>query len=138
MSLQHEITPVQIYRLMEYFGGTGGDRTINERTVNKGCEYDNGYVSRQWICFERCYCLISAAAGHRKLHEDQIGVGRVCLLYGFETRCGFNSVITGLLEMQHQQSSNVRIVINNEDLAPDCPRNFRLLQKTTGNHVSKL
>jgi hypothetical protein len=138
MSLQHEIKPVQSHGLMEYFGGTGSDRTIDERTVENGCEYDNGYVSRQWICFERCYCFISAAAGHRKLHEDQIGVGRVCLLYGFETRCGFNSVITGLLEMQHQQSSNVRIVINNEDLAPDCPRNFRLLQKTTGNHVSKL
>jgi hypothetical protein len=137
MSLEHEIKPVQIHGLMEYFGGTG-DRTINERTVNKGCEYDNGYVSRQWICFERCYCFISAAAGHRKVHEDQIGVGGVCLLYGFKTRCRFNSVKTGLLEVQHQQSSNVRIVINNQDLAPDRPRIFIRLQKTTGKHVSRL
>ena len=42
MSLQHEIKPVQIDGLMKDFGGTGGDRTINERTVKKGCEYDNG------------------------------------------------------------------------------------------------
>jgi hypothetical protein len=83
MSLQYEIKPVQIDGLMEYFRGTGGDRTINERTVKNGCEYDDGYVSRQWICLERGDCFISIAAGHRKVHEYQIGMCCVYLLYSF-------------------------------------------------------
>jgi hypothetical protein len=123
---------------MEYFGGTGRNHTINERTGTEGCEYDNGYVSRQWICLQRGDRFISIAAGRRKVHEYQIGMCCVCLLYGFYARCRFNSVIAGLLEMEQQQSSNVKIVVNNEDLAPHPPRIFVRFQQTTRKHLSKV
>lgn len=67
MSLQNEIKPCQINRLVEYFGGTRSDSMIHERSMKKSGEHDNRYISRQWICFEHCDCFISiTAAGHRR------------------------------------------------------------------------
>ena len=79
MSLQHDIKRFQVEGLVEYFGRARGDSTIDERSVEKSCEYDDGYVSRQWICFEPRYCFISITGGHSEIHEDQIGTGRACL-----------------------------------------------------------
>ena len=80
MSLQHEIKRLQIYRLIEYFGRAGGDSTINKRSVEISREYYDGYVSHQWICFERGYCFVSITAGHSEVHDDQIGTARACLI----------------------------------------------------------
>jgi hypothetical protein len=60
---------------MEYFARAGGDSTIDKRSAEKGCEYNDGYVSRR-RSFEPRYCFISITGRHSEIHEDQIGTRR--------------------------------------------------------------
>jgi len=102
---------------MEYLGGTGCDRTIENTSVKESCEYDYRYVSRRWIGFERGNSFVTSTGGHTEIHDDQIGTGRLGLLYGLESCRCFNRFIARFFEAEHQQFSNRGIVIDDENLA---------------------
>jgi len=119
MSLQDELQPAKIYGFVEYLGGAGSDSTIEKTSLEKSCEYDYRYVSRRWIGFERCYGVITSTGGHAEIHDDQIGTGRSCLLYGLKPGRCFNRFVAGFPEAEHQQFSNGGIVIDDENLAFD-------------------
>jgi len=133
MSLQDKLQPAKIYRFVEYLGGAGSDSTIEKTSLEKSCEYDYGYVSRRWIGFERCYGVITSTGGHAEIHDDQIGTGRSCLLYGMKPGRCFNRFVAGFSEAEHQQFSNGGIVIDDENLAFD-----RFGTVTHGPHFKNL
>jgi hypothetical protein len=94
---------------------------------------DYGYVSRRWIGFERCYGVITSTGGHAEIHDDQIGTGRSCLLYGLKPGRCFNRFVAGFPEAEQQQFSNGGIVIDDENLAFD-----RFGTVTHGPHFKNL
>jgi hypothetical protein len=45
-AMKDEIEPCKIDGLVEYFGRPRGYSSINKRSLEHGCEYDDWYVSR--------------------------------------------------------------------------------------------
>src|SRR6516164_3586533 len=126
MSLKHEIEPFNIHGLVEYFGRAGCDSMIDEGSMENSCEHDDGYFSRQWIGFQPYDCFISSTVGHSKVHNDQIGSGRSCLLKRLMACGRFNSVIARCCKIQHKQLPNFRIGIGEQD--------FLFSEVGAGNH----
>ena len=46
MSLNYETKPFNIHRLVNYFGSSGSDSTIDKRSAEKSCEHYDRDVSR--------------------------------------------------------------------------------------------
>src|ERR1043165_7404773 len=121
---------------MKYFGGPGSDSPIDEHSMERSCDYDERHVSRQGVCPEQCYCFAFTTVNDRKLHQYEIGASCTCLLYSFLVCRGFNSIVSGLLQAEHQQFSSVSIVINDQDLAD--PETLVIMPKAKGEHACSL